>query len=548
MTLATRTRLLAAIAGVALIACAMVVASVLARVDTRAAAEATAAQHERDVAAVREGLRDYRAAALAYAMTRRRGQEVAAAERLAELESRLAAVEVTSPGKVATLRPMLGAYAQTLADVSEQLSGANRNRGVALYLSRALPLEAQMDESLAAASQQARDAAAAAAADQQSARRMLVLFVIGAGLLLAVTVGALAFASVRTLSRFGEIGRTMTRLADGEHGAEIPGLGRRDEIGAMARAVEVFRGAQIEADRLAGEAEATAAQRAGESARLRAQGDLADRVEAELRAVVDGLTASAQRLDGAVDGLSGSIAAASSITDTASRGAGESDAAVAAAAGQTEALTASVREITRRMAQASEAGSRAVAGAEAARTTVKGLSEAAARIGDVVKLIGAIAGQTNLLALNATIEAARAGDTGKGFAVVAGEVKALATQTARATEEIGQQITAVQAASAQAATSISQIAELVRDLHTTADQVAAAVANQGEVSRSIAATVAGVADGTGKVATSLSKMSDGMAESRHALSDLTEVAGEVTRQGARVGATLDAVLAGLRAA
>jgi methyl-accepting chemotaxis protein len=390
MTLAARTRLLAALSGLALLASAIVVGGVLRDVDRRVAAQEEASRQERAIGALREGVRDYRAAALAHAVTRRRGQEVAAAERLAELERALAALEPLRPATVEALRPVLADYARALSEVSELLSGTNRNRGIAVYLNQVLPLEARMDAPLAEALQAARDTAATAAREQTEARGWLIDILVGAGLILALVIGGLSIAFTRALARFGEIGGAMTLLADGRRETPIPGLARRDEIGAMARAVGVFRDAQAKADALALEAED--ARRAGEEARRRGREELAGTVEAQLRAVVDGLGASAARLDAALGDLSRSVAGAASCGEAAAASARTTNENVGQAASETEALAGAVEQITRRMAEAGEISRRAVAGAETAGQTVDGLRAAVARIGDVVRLIGDIAG------------------------------------------------------------------------------------------------------------------------------------------------------------
>ncbi|PWS38866.1 methyl-accepting chemotaxis protein [Falsiroseomonas bella] len=227
---------------------------------------------------------------------------------------------------------------------------------------------------------------------------------------------------------------------------------------------------------------------------------LADTFERDIGAVVEAVASSAERLQASARGLSATAATAgseaSAVAEAGSRAHGDVQSVAAAA----EEMAASVTEIARRVGEAAEVASRAVAEARATDATVQGLSEAAARIGDVVKLIGDIAGQTNLLALNATIEAARAGEAGKGFAVVASEVKQLASQTARATEEIGRQIAEMQAATGQAVAAIRGIGATVERTSDIATQIAAAVEEQGAATQEIARSAAQVAEATQLVA------------------------------------------------
>ncbi|MFC7737129.1 methyl-accepting chemotaxis protein [Roseomonas sp. GCM10028921] len=223
---------------------------------------------------------------------------------------------------------------------------------------------------------------------------------------------------------------------------------------------------------------------------------LADTFEAEVGAVVENLADQAEQLRRSAGLVHGSASRsgreAAEVAEVAAR-AGNEVGAVAAAA---EEMAASIAEITRRVAEAADVAARAVAEARATDGTVRGLADGAARIGDVVRLIGDIAGQTNLLALNATIEAARAGDAGKGFAVVASEVKSLASQTAKATQEISAQIQQMQAATAGAVEAIRGIGETVERTSEIATAIAAAVEQQGATTQEIARSAAQVADGT----------------------------------------------------
>jgi methyl-accepting chemotaxis protein len=227
---------------------------------------------------------------------------------------------------------------------------------------------------------------------------------------------------------------------------------------------------------------------------------LADTFEREVGAVVEAVASSAERLQASARDLSAVAATAGDEASAVAEAGGRAHGDVQSVAAAAEEMAASVTEIARRVGEAAEVASRAVAEARATDATVQGLSEAAARIGDVVKLIGDIAGQTNLLALNATIEAARAGEAGKGFAVVASEVKQLASQTARATEEIGRQIAEMQTATGHAVAAIRGIGTTVERTSDIATQIAAAVEEQGAATQEIARSAAQVAEATQMVA------------------------------------------------
>ncbi len=234
--------------------------------------------------------------------------------------------------------------------------------------------------------------------------------------------------------------------------------------------------------------------------RVTEQARLADTFEVDIGAVVGSVATSAGQLQDAARTLTDAAAEAGREAVAVSEAGMQANADVQAVAAAAEEMAASVEEITRRVAEAAEVARRAVAEAKATDSTVRGLAEAASRIGDVVRLIGEIAGQTNLLALNATIEAARAGEAGKGFAVVASEVKNLAGQTAKATEEIGRQISEMQNATNQAVDAIRAIGTTVDRTSDIATAIAAAVEEQGATTREIARSAAQVAEATGTVA------------------------------------------------
>jgi methyl-accepting chemotaxis protein len=261
-----------------------------------------------------------------------------------------------------------------------------------------------------------------------------------------------------------------------------------------------------------------------------AQAQLADRFEAEVGSVVEAVANAAAQMQGSARALTGSAEVSGREADAVAEASGRAGADVQAVAASAEELAASVSEITR---QVSEGAGVARAAAEEARATdgtVQGLAQAAQRIGDVVRLISDIAGQTNLLALNATIEAARAGEAGKGFAVVASEVKSLASQTAKATEEIAGQIGAIQGATGDAVTALQSISGTIERMNEVTAAIAAAVEEQGAATREIARSAALVAEGTGAVGRRIEDVREAAGETGRSAAEVLTASGELAEQ------------------
>ena len=374
-----------------------------------------------------------------------------------------------------------------------------------------------------------------------SSQRNLILGTI------AILAGAivLAFLLGRGLSRpLAAITAVMNRLSGGEIDVTIPGSERSDELGTMAGAVDVFRRSMIESRSMRETQEASKQQAELEKKALQRQ--MADRFETDVKSVVAAVaqaTADMQRVAGeitaSVNGTSQRAAAAAAASDEASG-------SVNTVAAATEELASSVAEIGRQVTHSSQVAESAVVKAGQTTEMVSSLASAAEKIGDVLRLIGAIASQTNLLALNATIEAARAGEAGRGFAVVASEVKELASQTAKATEEIAGQVAAIQSATGDCVTAIGGISDTIREISGIATTIAAAVEQQDSATREIARSVQQAATGTSEVSINVTGASQSADQSRALADNVSAATGQLGRQADALYKSVDTFLAGLR--
>ena len=337
----------------------------------------------------------------------------------------------------------------------------------------------------------------------------------------------------------------MGRLAGHDLATEIEGRGRKDEIGKMAAAVQVFKGNMIEADRLA------AAEKAEQEKKALRQKEIENYIagfENEVQETLKTLGSAATELRSTAQGMS-AIAEQTSRQSMAVASASEqASTSVTTVAAATEELTASIGEISRQASQSSTVANKAVQ--EAARTNekVQGLAEAAQRIGEVVELISGIASQTNLLALNATIEAARAGEAGKGFAVVASEVKALANQTAKATEDISTQIAEMQNATKSSVDAIGNINRVIGEINEITVGISAAVEQQGAATKEITRNTMQSAEGTREVSRNITDVTQAAKETGVAATQVLSASDDLSRQAANLRQEVDQFLDKIRAA
>jgi methyl-accepting chemotaxis protein len=344
----------------------------------------------------------------------------------------------------------------------------------------------------------------------------------------------------------GRLTQAMEALAQRNLSVDVPGCDRSDEIGAMARTVEVFKQNAIAMQTL--EQEQAIQKERAEAEKHAVMNQLADAFEAEVIGIVRSVsTAAAQLQENAniMNAAAGETNRQSTIVASAAQ---QATANVQTVAGATEQLSASINEIGQQVTSATKITGEAVAQAGSTSEVAQGLAGAAQRIGEVVGLINAIAGQTNLLALNATIEAARAGEAGKGFAVVASEVKNLASQTAKATEEIVTQITAVQNGTSSVVTAIQTISGTIDKINNISATIAAAVEQQNATTCGIARNVDEAARGTGEVSSNIAGVSRAAADSGRVSGEIVQAAIGLSKQAEALRTGVDGFIKRVRAA
>ena len=349
------------------------------------------------------------------------------------------------------------------------------------------------------------------------------------GLATILAMAMVTYAIAQSIGRpIGAMTVTMGRLADRDLEVEVPARDRRDEVGRMAAAVQVFKDNALEMERLQAENEAQS--RRAEQERRELMGSTADDFEREVGSVVTAVNAAATEMHSTASSMSSIAVETSSQATVVAAASEEASANVQTVAAATEELATSIREITGQVAQSSEITGDALNRSGGALNQIRTLSEEVEQIGEVVQLITSIAEQTNLLALNATIEAARAGEAGKGFAVVANEVKALANQTAKATDEIAAKIAAVQTSTQTSVSTIEGVAGTIEKINEIAASIAAAVEEQSAATGEISRNVQEASDGTQQVSSVIGGVTQTAGEAGSAAQQVLEATGELSHQ------------------
>ena len=440
----------------------------------------------------------------------------------------------------------IGLRAAGGADAADKIAKLN-DEAVRIAREVTLPIAAELEQ---LANQVADFAKHRVEEENAEAAREMALaewISLGVGIsAMLVLIGTWLFSFMTIARPMRALTVSMDELAGGNFAVVLPGLGRKDEVGGVAGAVEKFKvvaeqKARDEAEAKRRQDEIAAQQRKAEMVKL------ADQFEGAVGEIVETVSSASTELEASATTLTATATRSQEVTTTVAAASEQASANVQSVATATEELSSSVNEISRQVQESARMANEAVGQARTTNDRVGELSKAAGRIGDVVELINTIAGQTNLLALNATIEAARAGEAGRGFAVVASEVKALAEQTAKATGEISQQISGIQSATQDSVNAIREISSTIEKLSEISSTIAAAVEEQGAATQEIARNVQQAAQGTQQVSDNIGDVQRGAGETGSASSQVLSAAqmlsGDSNRLKVEVTKFLDSVRA-----
>ncbi len=470
-------------------------------------------------------------------------------------ESLMADVRKGLPQKAAAIDAVVTKFQQAFTACGPAIAFASKTTTAEENMKAAARLGSECRPGIRAAIADAQNlvdelmADAARASEEQSVtvnsliRTIWISSVLG----LAAGLAAALWIGIMGLSRpIGLLKSVMEAYANNDLKADVPGTKRRDELGEMARTVEVFKTNALEVERMRADQQAqekrNAEQRKADMIRL------ADGFEAAVGEIVETVSSASTELEASATTLTKTAEHAQQVTTTVAAASEEASTNVQSVASAAEELSSSVTEISRQVQESARIAGEAVTQARKTNDRVGELSKAAARIGDVIELISTIAGQTNLLALNATIEAARAGEAGRGFAVVATEVKALADQTAKATGEIGEQIAGIQSATQESVGAIKEISGTIERLSEISATIASAVEEQGAATQEISRNVQQAAQGTQQVTTNIVDVQRGAGETGSASSQVLSAAQSLSTDSNRLKLEVDKFLNTVRAA